>query len=331
MKIEEITDHSPHRDPAKLKIGVSACLLGNEVRYDGGHKRARFLTDVLAPFVNFVPVCPEVELGLGVPRETLRLEVSDGETRLVAPGSQTDHTESMTEFSNARVEELAKEELCGFVLMKNSPSCGLFRVKRYPGGKSMPTKDGRGLFAEALQRRFPSMPIEEDGRLNDPVLRESFLERAYALARIKELFARDWRRRDLVEFHTKEKLLLMAHSPAGYKKLGNIVGEMDRFEPEELERVYIETFMAALSEYASVGRHVNVLQHMVGYFTDALSPKEKAELHGHIVDYKKGIVPILVPLVLIRHCVSKFDVTWLSKQSYLEPQPNELMLRTTIK
>lgn len=330
MKTEEISEHSPHFDPAKLKIGVSSCLLGNEVRYDGGHKRARFLTDILAPFVNFVPVCPEFELGLGVPRETLRLEIKDESTRLVAPGSQTDHTESMTAYAQTRVEELVAEDLCGFVLMKNSPSCGLFRVKRY-AGSNMPIKDGRGLFAAALKERFPIMPIEEDGRLNDPVLRESFLERVYAMARLKELFQDGWKRRDLVEHHTKEKLLLMAHSPAAYKKIGQLVGSMHEHSPDELKNLYMEQFMVALEDYASVGRHVNVLQHMVGYFSDELDPRSRDEIHGHIADYQKGIVPILVPLVLIRHWANHFNQAWLTKQSYLEPQPNELMLRATIK
>jgi uncharacterized protein YbgA (DUF1722 family)/uncharacterized protein YbbK (DUF523 family) len=329
MKLEDIAGHDPTIAPEELRIGVSACLLGNQVRYDGGHQRDAFITGTLSTFVEFVPVCPEVEMGLGVPRETLRLEKDGEETRLVAPASGTDHTGRMATFARQRVEALEAEDLSGFILKKNSPSCGLFRVKRY-AATGMPEKNGRGFFAAALKERFPLLPIEEDGRLNDPVLRESFIERAFAYRRLQRTFKPGWKRGELVAHHTREKLLLMAHAPEAYRKLGRLIGEMDRHDPEDLSREYIEGFMQALEEEATRQRHTNVLQHMLGFFKRDLDAETRRELANHVEDYRQGIVPLLVPLALMRHQVRALDVKWLARQSYLEPQPNELMLRTYV-
>jgi len=314
-----------------IRIGISSCLLGKPVRYDGGHKRDRFLTDGLGPFVEWVPVCPELEMGMGVPRETVRL-VGDGEdVRLLAERSGTDHTRAMRAYADRRVRELAPLDLCGYVLKKDSPSCGLLRVRVYPGrGRGTPEKKGRGLFAEVLTRAFPELPVEEEGRLNDPVLRESFIERLFAYRRLRSLFRPRWSRGDLVRFHTAHKLQIMSHAPKAYAELGRLVGEAKALPRAALRRRYEEGFMAALGLHATRRRHVNVMHHVLGFFRTALDPASKQELLALIEDYRRGLVPLVVPLTLIRHSVRRFDVAWLRDQHYLEPHPKELMLRNRV-
>jgi lipocalin/uncharacterized protein YbbK (DUF523 family)/ligand-binding SRPBCC domain-containing protein len=206
----------------RIRLGISACLLGKLVRFDGGHKRDPFLVESLGQFVDWVPVCPEVESGLDAPRESMRLVQADGQIRLLTNKTAQDHTPRMNRFARRRVEELADAELCGFVLKKDSPTCGLERVKVY-GSAGMPVKSGRGLFADALVRRFPLLPVEEEGRLNDPRLRENFVERIFAYRRLTALFAARWSMGDVVRFHTAHKLTLMAHRPEAYQRLGRLV------------------------------------------------------------------------------------------------------------
>ena len=205
-----------------IRVGVSHCLLGANVRYDGAHARDRYLTDVLAEHFTLVPVCPEAEVGMGIPRETVRLEGDGDAPRMIAPKSGADWTDRMNAYAARRVRELAGDDLCGFVFKQKSPSCGVFRVKLYQE-KGMPRHDGRGLFAAEYAARNPLVPIEEEGRLNDPVLRENFIERVFALHRLKQLFGGRWKRGDVVAFHSREKYLLMAHSPKHYKELGQLV------------------------------------------------------------------------------------------------------------
>jgi uncharacterized protein YbgA (DUF1722 family)/uncharacterized protein YbbK (DUF523 family) len=314
---------------ARIRLGISSCLLGSPVRFDGGHKRDRFLTDQLGPFVEWVPVCPEVELGMGVPRETVRL-VRDGEDlRMLAVRSGTDHTRAMRAFAERRVRELAALDLCGYVLKKDSPSCGLLRV-RVHSGRGMPERKGRGLFAEALTRAFPHLPVEEEGRLGDPALRESFIERLFAYRRLRSLFAGRWSRGDLVRFHTAHKLQLMSHSPQAYAALGRLVGEAKARPRAALRQRYEEGFMAALALRATPRRHANAMHHMLGFFRTRLDAASKQEILGLIEDYRRGLVPLVVPLTLIRHWVRRFDVAYLRGQHYLEPHPRELMLRNHV-
>lgn len=314
---------------APLRIGVSACLLGDRVRFDGGHKLDRFLSETLAPFVEWVPVCPEVEVGMSVPRETLRLVHHGDEVRLVAPKSGTDHTEAMRAWSRQRVRQLASLELCGYVLKRGSPSCGMERVRLYePSG--MPSRVGRGLFAEELMRELSRLPIEEEGRLNDPALRENFLERVFAYQRLLGLFRGGWRRRDLIGFHAAHKLQLMAHSPAHYRALGRLVADCKRYKAAELRETYADKFMEALRHRATVRRHVNVLQHIIGYFREHMDAVSRDELHRLVEDYRNGLIPLVVPLTLVRHYVLHFHVTYLSRQVYLDPHPKELMLRNHV-
>jgi uncharacterized protein YbgA (DUF1722 family)/uncharacterized protein YbbK (DUF523 family) len=312
-----------------IRIGISRCLLGERVRHDGGHKHDRFLTDTLGEHFEWVPVCPEVEIGMGTPREPIHLVDLDGEIRLVGVRSSTDHTEAMKAYARRRVEALAGEGLSGYVLKKDSPSCGLERVRVYRDSGHA-TRSGRGLFAAALVERFPSLPIEEEGRLCDPRLRENWIERVFAYRRLQDLWASRWRLGDLVAFHTAHKLSLLAHSPKTYEQLGRLVAGAKAKPRAELRERYEREFMAALSKIATPGRHGNVLQHIVGYFRDGLDDASRRELLGHIQDYRRGLVPLIVPLTLIAHYVRVFDVAYLKSQVYLSPHPKELALRNHV-
>lgn len=311
----------------KLRLGVSACLLGRKVRYDGQHKRDPFLVDVLGEFVEWVPVCPEQELGLGVPREPIRLVGDPAAPRLVGERSGRDHTGPMRRLAEARVAELARLDLDGYVTKKDSPSCGMARVRVHSGRGGPPRRDGVGAFAAVLLARLPLLPVEEEGRLQDAALRESFVERVFAYARWKAAVARGMRRGDLVAFHTVHKLALMAHSPAAYRTLGAAVGAVAKAPVARTVEAYGRGFMEALRIPATRGRHANVLQHMLGYFREVLPPADRAELAELVADYARGLVPLVVPLTLIRHHVRRHGVAYLAGQTYLDPDPKELMLR----
>jgi uncharacterized protein YbgA (DUF1722 family)/uncharacterized protein YbbK (DUF523 family) len=309
---------------APIRVGISACLLGEEVRYDGGHKRDSFLTDVLSRFVEFVPVCPEIEAGFGTPREAMHLRAANGDVRLVTVRTGRDVTAPMERLIRQRVPALEADRLSGYVLKKNSPSCGLERVKVYDRN-GVAAASGRGLFANALVRRFPLLPVEEEGRLNDPDLRENFIERVFAYHRLHTFFNGPWTPASLVQFHTAHKLLLMAHVPEGYRRLGRLVATRGR--RREIERAYAEEFMRTMAAIATRRRHTNVLQHMAGYFKKRLDAASKAELQSTIDDYRRGLTPLVVPITLLQHHVRVHNVDYLAGQLYLQPHPKELMLR----
>lgn len=312
-----------------IRVGISSCLLGEAVRFDGGHKRDPFLTETFRAFVEWVPVCPEVECGLGTPRESMRLVRVGHEVRLLTVRTAVDLTERMAAFTRRRVAELEAEDLCGYVLKKDSPSCGMERVKIYGSG-GVAEKSGRGMFAATLLERFPALPVEEEGRLSDPRLRENFVERVFAYWRLRGLFRGRWSLGALVAFHTAHKLILMAHSTGAYRELGRIVAEARGIPRQDLERRYTEGFMSALTVIATPRRHANVLQHMAGYFKDHLDPESKAELGMAIEDYRHSLVPLIVPITLFRHYVRLHKVSYLAGQLYLEPHPKELMLRNHV-
>jgi uncharacterized protein YbgA (DUF1722 family)/uncharacterized protein YbbK (DUF523 family) len=315
--------------PSKpLRLGISGCLLGQKVRYDGQHKRDPFLVDVLGPFVEWVPVCPEVEVGMSVPREPIRLVGRPEAPRLVAERSGTDHTEAMRAYAWQRVADLARGDLSGYVVKKDSPSCGMERVRVHPArGAGPPRRAGVGVFTTVLLEAMPLLPVEEEGRLHDPALRESFIERLFAYERWKVLLAEGMTRGRLVAFHTAHKLAILAHSPAAYRRLGALVGGLGRGPVREAARAYGEGFMKALQVPATRGRHTNVLQHMLGYFRRALEPAERNELEELVSDFSRGLVPLVAPLTLLRHHVRKQEVEYLARQVYLDPEPKELMLR----
>ena len=310
----------------QLRVGVSTCLLGEEVRYDGGHKRDAFVTDTLGPWVEWVSVCPEVELGLGIPREPIRLEGDPDAPRLVAPKSGRDLTDAMTRLARTRVEAIARTGLDGYVLKKGSPSCGMERVRIW-GGKGPPPRRGVGVFARALMERLPLLPVEEEGRLHDVRLRENFVERLFVYARWRDFLAARPSRGGLVAFHTAHKLLVLAHVPTAYARLGRIVAHAKERPLREVLAEYGAGLMAALAVPATAARHVNVLEHMLGYFTEALAPDERREVVEAIADHRRGLVPLVVPLTLVKHHVRRLGVGYLAGQVYLEPHPREMMLR----
>jgi len=314
-----------------LRVGVSACLLGQEVRYDGGHKRDRFLSEALDGFVEWAPVCSELEVGMGVPRPALRLVQGAGvELREIASG--TDHTRAMQRFAARRVRALQALGLDGYVLKKGSPSCGMVRVKIYPApdGRGMPRHDRRGLFAQALLDACPSLPVEEEGRLQDARLRENFIERLFAHARLRALFAGRWTPGQVVAFHTAHKLQVMAHSTEAYRALGRAVAAVKSTPRAAFREAYARDFMAALGVLATRGRNANVLQHAAGYLRTQLVSAARQDLAHVIHDYRKGLVPLVVPIALLGHHVRCLDIAYLSGQTYLEPHPRELMLRNHV-
>jgi uncharacterized protein YbgA (DUF1722 family)/uncharacterized protein YbbK (DUF523 family) len=318
-------------DGTPLRLGISACLLGRGVRYDGGHKRDSFLADVLGPHVEWVPVCPEVELGMGIPRPAIRLESREGEIRLIEPRSGRDHTAVMQAFAARRAAQLEKLDLCGYVLKKDSPSCGLERVRLWqPGSGRPPARQGQGLFAAALQGRMPALPLEEEGRLRDARLRENFVERVFSYRRLRALLRGRWTLGDLVEFHTAHKMLLLAHCETRYRQLGRLVAQARELPRPELRARYAELFMSALTRPATTRRHTNVLEHMLGHLRGRLDPGSRTELADLIADYRRALIPLVVPVTLLRHHVRVLGIAYLADQVYLDPHPRELLLRNHV-
>jgi uncharacterized protein YbgA (DUF1722 family)/uncharacterized protein YbbK (DUF523 family) len=313
----------------KIPVGVSACLLGEHVRYDGGHKHDRYITDVLGAYFTFIPVCPEVGCGLPTPREAMRLEGGPSAPRLMTRVTRRDMTAQMMDYCTAQVDALAEAGLCGFIFKKDSPSSGLFRVKVYDD-HGMPKKIGRGLFAAAVAGRFPRLPMEEAERLNDPDLRENFIERVFSMQRWKIFCAAAPLLGDLVAFHTCHKLVMMAHSPQAYREMGRLVAHGAELPFAELLRRYEEQFMKGLSVHATVKKNTNVLQHIMGYFKKQLSADEKEELLEVIGQYHGEQLPLIVPITLLRHYIRKYDQPYLKEQLYLAPHPAELMLRNHV-
>jgi uncharacterized protein YbgA (DUF1722 family)/uncharacterized protein YbbK (DUF523 family) len=309
----------------KIKLGISSCLLGEKVRFDGGHKWDRFITETLGKFMEFVPVCPEVECGLGIPREAMHLVSSPGGPRLVTIRTQMDYTERLRAWALNRVVELEREDLCGFIFKSGSPSSGMERVKIYYG-KGEPAKTGVGLFARAFMQHFPLLPVEDEGRLHDPALRENFLERLFTLKRWRETLALGAKRGLLVDFHTRHKLLIMSHSPKHYGLLGKLVAQIKEIPLPEIYERYQTLLMEGLRLKSTIKKNANVLLHVMGYFKKNLSPAEKEELLEIVNNYRQGYIPLIVPVTLLNHYVRKYDQPYLKSQYYLDPHPLELKL-----
>ena len=314
----------------KIKLGISSCLLGNEVRYDGSSSKDTFLTDTLGHFVTYVPVCPEVESGLGIPREPVRLVGAVDNPRLMTTRTGIDHTERMLSWAHKRVLELEQEGLCGFIFKKSSPSSGMERVKVYVDEKGMPVKKGIGMFARAFMDHFPLLPVEEDGRLCDMHLRENFIERIFALKRWRDLIEEEKRRGSLIAFHTSHKLLILSHSIRHYQLMGKLLARAKELTLKELYTHYEALLLDALRLMATRKKHINVLQHMMGYFKKVLTGDEKKELLDIIASYSKAYLPLIVPITLINHYVRKYDQPYLKGQVYLNPHPMELQIRNHV-
>ncbi len=313
----------------KIRLGISACLLGETVRYDGGHALDSFLRDTLGAYIQYVPVCPEVECGFGVPRETLRLAGDPKRPRLVTGRTGIDHTARMEGWAGKRVAELEQEELCGFIFKSGSPSSGMERVKVYDD-RGVPRKNGVGLFARTFMEHFPLTPVEEDGRLHDPALRENFIERIFTWRRYREIREKKNRIGSIVDFHTRHKLLLMAHSPKHLRQIGHLVAHARELPAKDLIGLYEKLLMEAMALKPSTAKHTNVLNHMMGYFKQNLSADEKRELAEVIEEYRRGLIPLIVPMTLMNHYVRKYDEPYLKGQIYLNPHPLELQLRNHV-
>ncbi len=310
----------------KLRLGVSSCLLGERVRYDGGHKRDAFLTETLGPFAEWIPVCPEMEIGLGVPRPTLRLVGEAGAPRLVMTGSGRDLTAVMRRFAQTKTTELERLGLDGYVLKRASPSCGLWDV-RVERGEARSGGLGRGLFADALVRRLPALPVEEEGRLADEAIRENFIERVFAARRWRAFVARRPRRRDLVAFHARHRYAVRAHSPAHYVRLGRLV--TDRAPIAATLPAYGSAFLQALAIPAMRARHVSVLRQLAGLVGRDLGAGDRRELRGLVDAYQRGRVPLAIPLTQLRHHVRRGGVASLVDQVYLDSYPADGLLRSS--
>lgn len=310
----------------KISLGVSACLLGHSVRHNGGHARDRYVADVLSRYFEFTPVCPEVEAGFPVPRKTFRLIGDPDAPRMIVTKTEQDVTSRMQEFCARRVEQLADLNLCGFIFKSRSPSSGMQRVKVYDKN-NVPRAAGTGLFARAFMDRFPLVPVEDEGRLNDPGLRENFIEAVFTLKRWRDAAAQGMTRRSLVDFHTEHKLLLMSHSPRIAAQMGKLTAAAKDRPISEVYNEYPALLMRAMRLKTTVKKNVNVLDHAMGYFKKQLTSDEKAELKEVIGHYHAGFTPLVVPVTLINHYVRKYDQAYLKRQWYLNPHPAELKLR----
>lgn len=310
----------------KIKVGISTCLLGEMVRYDGGHKLDRFLVNTLGRYVDYVSVCPEVECGLPTPRESMRLVGDPEAPRLVTTRTNVDHTQMMESWASKRVRELESEGLCGFIFKAKSPSSGMTRVKVY-GEKGVPAKNGVGIFARIFMNHFPLLPVEEEGRLHDPNLRENFIERLFVFRRWRAAHENGFGAKDLLAFHTSHKLLILSHSTPHYREMGKLLADLKTQSFEKTLTQYLLHLTQALKLRATPAKHVNVLQHVMGYFKKQLSFDEKAELLENFQHYRQGHFPLIVPITLLNHHLRKIGQPYLEEQVYLNPHPIELALR----
>jgi len=312
-----------------IKVGISSCLLGMKVRFDGGHKHDNYITQTLGRYFEWVPVCPEVEMGMEIPRENIRLVGDAEDPRLIGHKSGTDYTRMMRSYTENRLEDLKKVDLHGYILKKNSPSCGMHRVRVY-AGSGAPVRSGTGIFARALMQKFPLLPIEEEGRLNDLPLRENFIERVFAHHRLFQFLNSNPRPADLVRFHTRHKLTIMSHSHKEYKSMGQLVARAGNSDFATLLYDYSVLFMRALEVKSTKRKHVNVLYHIIGHFRQSVDSEDKQELIDTFEQYRLGFLPLIVPVTLIRHHLRRHPVDWVNDQIYLNPYPAELMLRNFI-
>ncbi len=309
-----------------IKIGISSCLLGNKVRYDGGHSHDRFLTQTLGLYAAYVPVCPEVECGMPIPREAVRLAGDPDSPRLLTQKTGVDKTGQMNAWIKKKLKALEKEDLCGFIFRSKSPSSGLYRIRVY-GDDGKVRKNGTGLFAKAFTRAFPRIPVEEAGRLHDPKLRENFIEQIFSLQRWRTLLDQDKTMGGLVQFHTENKLLILSHNQEIYREMGQLVARAKGLDSNILFDTYESKLLKALSLKTTPSKNINVLQHIMGFFKKQLTRDEKQELLSVFEQYREGYVPLIVPIILIKHYVRKYDQPWLKTQTYLNPHPFELKLR----
>ncbi|GAA3534249.1 DUF523 and DUF1722 domain-containing protein [Zobellella aerophila] len=310
-------------DAGKVQIGISGCLLGQGVRFDGGHKRSDFCTGELARLVDFVPVCPEMAIGLGSPRPSIRLVQRDADILAITSRGR-DVSEPLRDYGRQQAGQLG--HLSGYILCAKSPSCGMERVRVYHASGGGSEKSGVGVYAAELMRGQPLLPVEEDGRLNDPLIRENFITRVYAYHDWQSLVRQGITPASLIAFHSRYKYLLLAHHRSGYQQLGQLLADLSA-EPEQKAEHYIAGLMAALAHRANRNNHTNVLQHLQGYFKRQLNSRQRQELAHTIHQYQDGLLPLLAPITLLRHYLAEHPNEYLQRQVYLNPHPETLRLR----
>jgi uncharacterized protein YbgA (DUF1722 family)/uncharacterized protein YbbK (DUF523 family) len=313
----------------KIKIGISSCLLGQEVRFDGGHKHDRFISGTLSQYFEFLPVCPELAIGLGVPRKPIHLRGSPEQTRVIShENPDRDLGPDLRTYGEKMAEEMP--DICGYIFKSRSPSCGMERVKLFGDRDAPPSKEGIGQYAASFMTARPLLPYEEEGRLNDPILRENFVERVFTYRRWQEFRRGKCTMSGLVEFHTRHKLAVMSHGVVAYRKLGRIVANAEKRSAQETADIYITELMAALTRRATRRAHTNVLQHIQGFLKRNIDREDKKELVEVIESYRLGHVPLIVPVTLLRHHFRRQPDPFIAQQTYLNPHPPELMLRNLL-
>lgn len=323
-----MANNTPRRFP-RVRIGVSSCLLGQEVRYNGGHKRDGFVAGALADFFDYVPVCPEVAIGLGIPRPPIRLVGDPAQPRAVGTDDPTlDVTDRLDAYARKQIPTLAG--ISGYILKKDSPSCGMERVKVYRPNGGMAERKGVGIFASVLKTQMPELPMEEEGRLNDSVLRENFVARVYVYDRWQRLLSQGLASGRLIDFHSDHKYMVMAHSQAAYRRMGRMLADLRGVDLQAVGMMYFAELMEALRRRVNRKRHVNVLQHMLGYLKRSIDREDKAELVHNIEAYRRGDVPLIVPTTLFRHYFRRHPDPYMDRQVYLHPYPDELALRNAV-
>jgi len=309
------------------QIGISSCLLGEGVRYDGGHKHSRYITNTLGQHFEFVSYCPEMAIGLGIPRPPIRLVTR--EHGVVAVGVDDGSLDVTARLSGYALDVARKSaNLSGYILKKDSPSCGMERVKVYTG--KQPHKKGIGVYAGELMRQLPNLPVEEEGRLMDPGLRENFVERVFTFHRWQQMLAAGLSASRLVDFHTRHKFSVLAHDEKVYRELGRLVADAGGADIPALAESYVTLLMAGMRKRATPRKHANVLMHIMGFFKDQLDTDDKEEMLALIDAHRQELVPLIVPITLINHFLRKFPSEYIQNQVYLSPHPRELMLRNHI-
>lgn len=315
----------------KIKIGVSSCLIGEKVRWNGDHQKNRYVKDILSKYFEYVPVCPEVEVGMGIPRETVALYGETEKPKMISQKTKTDWTSKMNRYAKDRIKELADENLCGYIFKSRSPSCGLSRIPVYDEVDKSKARHRSGLFSNLFIKANPLIPTEDEGRLTDPGFRENFIVRVFCFSRLKEeLLNRKARSKDIVEFHTRHKFLLLAHSRKHYQALGKIVAEVKDKPWNRVLSSYTLIFMEALILKSTPKKNTDVLMHMMGFLKKNLAKEEKKDIFDAIEDYRNELIPLIVPITLVRHQVKKHNIEYLLNQVYLNPHPKELMLRNHV-
>ncbi len=305
----------------KIPVGISSCLLGQNVRYDGGHKKNEYITETLGQFFHFIAFCPEMASGMQTPRPPIQLRQTDQGVRCVGvKDQQFDVTAQLQQSASKQAHWLA--ELCGYILKKDSPSCGMERVKVYKG--DYPHRVGTGIFAHYMQTHFPLLPLEEEGRLGDPHLRENFIQRVYVMQRWKQLIESGLSIHKLTVFHSRHKLIAMSHEQNQARALGKLAASANTENLQQVSQQYAEDLMKCLKITATRGNHVNVLQHIQGYLKTQLDKEDKAELIETIENYRLGYLPLVVPITLLRHHFRKNPDPFIDRSFYMTPHPQEL-------